>query len=98
MTASPGPPRAPPCAARPESNRLTLLGRNLPIGRRRRLFLSNARWRRRLPEVERVLVDPAIPANAAAGWAIAEAPEQWWAVFHPIWRDLVVAPEMGRGR
>jgi phosphatidylinositol dimannoside acyltransferase len=25
--------------------------------------------------------------------AIADAPEQWWAVFHPIWPDLAEAPE-----
>ena len=31
----------PPIAALPESNRLTLFGRNLTIGRRRRLFLDN---------------------------------------------------------
>jgi KDO2-lipid IV(A) lauroyltransferase len=23
---------------------------------------------------------------------LADAPEQWWGAFHPIWPDLVVAP------
>jgi hypothetical protein len=23
---------------------------------------------------------------------VADAPEQWWAVFFPIWPDLAVAP------
>jgi KDO2-lipid IV(A) lauroyltransferase len=33
-------------------------------------------------------------ANLAAGFesTIADAPEQWWAVFFPIWPDLAEAP------
>ncbi len=29
---------------------------------------------------------------------IADAPEQWWGAFHPIWPDLVVAETGGAGR
>ena len=61
----------PPMATLPESNRLTLLGTGLTIGRARRIYLASARWRQRLPGVERVLVDPSLPANA--GWTITEA-------------------------
>jgi hypothetical protein len=63
----------PPIAALPDSSRLTLIGRNLTVGRARRIYLSNTRWRQRLPAMERVLVDPVLPANVAAGWAITEA-------------------------
>ena len=62
----------PPIAALPESNRLTLLGSGLTTGRTRRIYLGNARWRQRLPGVNRVLLDPSLPANAAAGWAVTE--------------------------
>ena len=33
-------------------------------------------------------------ASVAAGFEriIADAPEQWWAVFFPIWPDLEAAP------
>jgi len=62
----------PPVAALPESNRLTLLGSGLTMGRTRRIYLGNARWRQRLPGVNRVLLDPSLPANAAAGWAVTE--------------------------
>ena len=60
----------------PNGNRLTLLGTNLAIGQARRLYLRNARWRERVPELERVLVDPDLPQNAAAGWTIAEASDR----------------------
>ena len=63
----------PPIAALSESNRLTLLGSSLTIGQARRIYLGNRRWRQRLPGVERVLVDPSLAANTAAGWAITEA-------------------------
>jgi hypothetical protein len=66
-----GPPGGPPIA-----NRLTLLGTNLTIGQQRRLFLRNPRWRERAPELERVLVDPDLPANVADGWTIDEAPDR----------------------
>ncbi len=66
----------PPIPALPDSNRLTLVGGNLTIGRRRRLYMSNARWRQRLPGVERVLVDAGLPANAAAGWSVTEAADR----------------------
>jgi hypothetical protein len=59
--------------ALPESNQLTLLGTGLTIGSARRIYFTSARWRQRLPGVERVLVDPSLPANASAGWAIVEA-------------------------
>ena len=29
--------------------------------------------------------------------AVAQAPEQWWAVFHPIWPDLAPAGDAGDG-
>lgn len=29
---------------------------------------------------------------AAYEWVIAMAPDQWWAIFFPIWRDLAVTP------
>ncbi|HEX6112611.1 MAG TPA: Pvc16 family protein [Geminicoccaceae bacterium] len=60
----------------PDGNRLTLLGSNLATGQARRLYLRNARWRQRAPELERVLVDPDLPPNAAAGWTIHEASDR----------------------
>lgn len=63
----------PPIPALPESNRLTLLGTGLTIGRARRIYFASARWRQRLPGVERVLVDLSHPANTIAGWTITEA-------------------------
>jgi hypothetical protein len=65
----------PPMAGLPESNRLTLLGTGLAIGQARRIYLASARWRQRLPGVERVLVDTTLPANVTAGWTITEASE-----------------------
>ena len=73
----------------PNGNRLTLLGTNLAIGQARRLYLRNARWRERVPELERVLVDPDLPQNAADGWTISrgERPDRRHA-RHPAdaWR------------
>lgn len=66
----------PPIVALPESNRLTLVGSNLAIGQTRRFFLGNVRWKQRLNGVERVRVDPLLPANAAAGWTITEGSAQ----------------------
>jgi hypothetical protein len=66
----------PPIPALPDSNRLTLLGRSLTIGRQRRLYMSSGRWRQRLPNVERILVDAGLPANAAAGWSVIEAADR----------------------
>jgi hypothetical protein len=60
----------------PNGNRLTLLGTNLAIGQARRLYLRNARWRERAPELERVLVDPDLPQNAADGWSIDVASDR----------------------
>jgi hypothetical protein len=60
----------------PNGNRLTLLGTNLEIGQERRLYLRNPRWRERAPELERVLVDAELPANAADGWMIDEATDR----------------------
>lgn len=60
----------------PGANRLTLLGANLAIGQERRLYLRNARWRERAPEMERVLVDPDLPQNAADGWTIEGASDR----------------------
>lgn len=62
-----------PIAALPDSNRLSLRGSNLGIGRRRTLHLANGRWRTRVPALERVPVDPALPQNTAAGWTVTEA-------------------------
>ena len=60
----------------PNGNRVTLLGTNLAIGQERRLYLRNARWRERAPELERVLVDPDLPQNAADGWTIQEGSDR----------------------
>ena len=62
---------ASPARVAPPGNRVTLLGTGLTIGRSRRIYLASARWRQRLPGVERVLVDPTLTANAA-DWAITE--------------------------
>lgn len=64
----------PPIAALPDSNRLTLLGRNIATGRTRRLYLVNSRWRERVPSLDRFLVDTDLPANQAEGWSIVEGP------------------------
>ncbi|MDO6416114.1 Pvc16 family protein [Sphingomonas sp. BIUV-7] len=66
----------PPIVALPESSRLTLVGGNLAIGQARRFFLGNARWKQRLGGVERVRIDPLLPANVAAGWTIVEGSAQ----------------------
>lgn len=76
----------------PDGNRLTLLGANLAIGQARRLYLRNARWRERAPELERVLVDPDLPANAAAGWRIREAGDR---IEVTIGTELTVAVPAG---
>jgi hypothetical protein len=60
----------------PDANRLTLLGTNLATGQARRLYLRNARWRQRAPELERVLVDPDLPQNVVAGWTVQEASDR----------------------
>lgn len=62
--------------APPDANRLALLGTNLAIGQARRLYLRNARWRARAPELEHVLVDFDLPQNVAAGWTIEEASDR----------------------
>lgn len=63
----------PPIVALPDSNRLTLVGTNLTVGQSRRIYFSSARWRQRVPGFERVLVDPSLAGNTAAGWTITEA-------------------------
>ena len=45
------------------------------------------------PRRERVMTATASVA-AAFERIIADAPEQWWAVFFPIWPDLEAAPEV----
>ena len=41
----------------------------------------------------------ALTAAIAAAYEtiLADAPEQWWGAFHPIWPDLVVPPRPGHG-
>ncbi len=82
----------PPIASLPESNQLTLLGTGLTIGSARRIYFANARWRQRLPGVERVLVDPSLAANATAGWEIAAASDS---IRLTLGTELTVATPSG---
>jgi hypothetical protein len=76
----------------PDANRLTLLGANLAIGQARRLYLRNARWRLHAPQLDRVLVDPDLPQNVAAGWTIQEASER---IDVTVGTELTVAVPAG---
>lgn len=82
----------PPIPAIPDSNLLTLFGASLTIGRTRRVLLSNARWRVRAPATERVEIDPELPQNQAAGWAVAENTGQ---IEVTMGTSLTVAPTSG---
>lgn len=82
----------PPMPALPDSNRLTLVGTSLTIGQARRIFLSSARWRQRLPALERVLLDPSLAANVAAGWTITEASDS---IEVTLGTELTVAMSSG---
>ena len=78
------------------------------------VYAASARRARRRPLSPRALVLVPAPTEGIAARAarratprrsprafeaiVADAPEQWWGAFHPIWPDLVVAATAGRRR